>query len=95
MASKASAMDKKKEFKKTARDDARTRRREEMKYYKQQMDKLRHDDAREQLAFPPTLDNVERKQLHNYARKIGLKTKSSGKGNCSDTIAIGMLVNVT
>lgn len=86
MASRASAMDKKKEYKKTARDEARTRRREEMNYYMEQMDKLRYDDAREQLSFPPTLDNVERKRLHNYARKIGLKTKSSGKGRWTNDI---------
>lgn len=72
----------KQDHRKSAREDAKARRKEEMKYYKEQMQRLLNDEAREQLSFPPTLDNKERKNLHNYARKIGLKTKSSGKGNC-------------
>lgn len=71
------------DHRKGARDDARARCKEEMKYYQEQMQKLLNDEAREQLSFPPTLDNKERKRLHHYARKIGLKTKSSGKGNCA------------
>lgn len=73
-------MDKNQDHRHTARADARARRNEEMKYYREQMEKLLKDEAREQLSFPPTLDNIERKKLHNYARKIGLRTKSSGKG---------------
>lgn len=73
-------MDKQQDHRHSAWADARTRRKEEMKYYQEQMDKLLKNAAREQLSFPPTLDNVERKRLHHYARKVGLRTKSSGKG---------------
>lgn len=71
-AAKAAKLSKKKEKK--------ARMKEEMKYYKEQLDKLVTDDAREQLPFPPSLDNVQRKQLHTYAHSIGLKSKSSGSG---------------
>lgn len=53
---------------------------QEMDYYMEQIKKLSTDDARTQLAFPPTLDNVQRKILHSYAQKCGLKSKSTGNG---------------
>ena len=41
---------------------------------------LREDDARDQLEFPPALTNTERKFVHELAAQLGLKSKSTGKG---------------
>lgn len=38
-----------------------------------------NDDA-SVLDFPSTLDSVVRKSIHQYATKVGLKSKSTGKG---------------
>lgn len=32
------------------------------------------------LSFPPTLNNIERKAIHQYARDAGMKSKSHGEG---------------
>ncbi|CAN0557629.1 unnamed protein product, partial [Laminaria digitata] len=32
------------------------------------------------LSFPPALDNTSRKFIHATVKKMGLKSKSSGKG---------------
>lgn len=72
MDSKAAKSAKKKERK--------NQKNEEMRYYKELLDKLATDDTREQIAFPPTLDKGQRKKLHTYAHSHGLKSKSSGTG---------------
>ena len=41
---------------------------------------LREDDERHQLEFPATLTNTERKFVHELAMQLGLKSKSTGKG---------------
>ena len=41
---------------------------------------LREDDEAEFIDFPPDLDNIERKFLHELARDLGLESKSTGKG---------------
>lgn len=40
---------------------------------------LREDDSVEEVRFPSTLDNVERKFLHHLAGQLGLVSKSRGK----------------
>ena len=40
---------------------------------------LRDDDERDEIVFPSTLSNTERKFLHDLAGKLGLKSRSSGK----------------
>lgn len=54
-----------------------------MQVYRQQLNELAKDDKRSQLAFPPLLDSSQRKQLHNIAHNLGLKSKSHGKGKIS------------
>ncbi len=46
-----------------------------------QLNQLREDPQRDELAFPPTLDNIERKFLHALAGQLGLVSKSRGKGD--------------
>lgn len=53
----------------------------ELKIYRDQLDQLRRDATREQLSFPVTLSKFARKKLHVYAQSIGLKSRSTGKGN--------------
>lgn len=65
---------------KARKKENKDRRKNEMRHYYDQLDKLALDDARDQLAFPPTLGAGERKKLHTYAHKIGLKSKSNGSG---------------
>lgn len=60
--------------------ERKDRKKEELQFYRDQLDKLKKDDRREQLAFPPTLDKGQRKNLHTYAHSIGLKSKSNGIG---------------
>lgn len=55
-------------------------RRDERDNYKREMEKLIKDPARTQLEFPASLQKSQRKQLHRYATKIGLKSKSTGSG---------------
>lgn len=55
-------------------------RKDEMKIYRQQLNELVKDSKRSQLAFPPILDSSQRKNLHTIAHKLGLKSKSHGKG---------------
>lgn len=38
------------------------------------------DQKRTSLPFPPTLSKDQRKRLHTYASAIGLKSKSTGRG---------------
>ena len=38
------------------------------------------DEAVTEVVFPSTLDNIERKFLHKLSEELGLKSKSSGKG---------------
>lgn len=45
-----------------------------------QLRKLREDDSVEEVRFPSTLDNIERKFLHHLAGQLGLISKSRGKG---------------
>ena len=40
---------------------------------------LRDDEERDEITFPATLSNTERKFLHELAGKMGLKSRSSGK----------------
>ena len=35
----------------------------------------------DEVSFPPTLDNIERKYLHHLADQLGLASKSKGKGD--------------
>mmetsp|Transcript_16067 Transcript_16067/g.49106 ORF Transcript_16067/g.49106 Transcript_16067/m.49106 type:complete len:371 (-) Transcript_16067:650-1762(-) len=42
---------------------------------------LREDENNNELAFPATLENIERKFLHQLARELGMESKSSGKGD--------------
>lgn len=65
------------------KNEKREQKKVEMKYYKEQLDRLLTDDTREQLPFPPTLDKGQRKKLHLYAHSIGLKSRSSGTGKAS------------
>lgn len=61
--------------------ERRERQKEQMKVYRQQTEEFAKDDRRSQLAFPPILNNEQRKKLHTYAHGLGLKSKSHGKGN--------------
>lgn len=69
-----------KQEKKQRKKEKKTKRDEEISYFKQRMDELMRDEKREQLSFPATLEKGQRKQLHRYASKIGLKTVSKGIG---------------
>ena len=69
-----------KEQKKKNKKEKREAKKEEMQYFRKQLEQLVNDEKREQLAFPPTLQSGQRKQLHTYAHTLGLKSKSSGKG---------------
>lgn len=53
---------------------------QEMDHYKSRLDLLAQDATREQVSFPATLSSVERKLLHTYAHKLGLDSRSVGKG---------------
>jgi predicted RNA-binding protein Jag len=33
------------------------------------------------LAFPPEMDNIERRWVHQFCKQLGLESKSSGKGD--------------
>lgn len=66
--------------KKNARKERREMQKEQMKIYRQQIDELAENDKKSQLAFPPILNNGQRKNLHTYAHGLGLKSKSHGKG---------------
>jgi hypothetical protein len=41
---------------------------------------LREDDEKERMEFPSTLTNTERKFVHELCIQLGLKSKSTGKG---------------
>jgi HrpA-like RNA helicase len=41
---------------------------------------FREDDSKVKFQFPPDLSNTERKFLHELASQLGVKSKSSGKG---------------
>lgn len=60
--------------------ERKAKRDEEINYFKQQLDNLVKDEKRAQLSFAPTLNAIQRKTLHRYANKLGLKSKSTGKG---------------
>jgi len=47
--------------------------------FTRQLLKLREDEV-EEVVFPSTLDNIERKFLHKLAGELGLNSKSHGKG---------------
>lgn len=55
-------------------------RRDERDNFKQEMDLLVRDPARTQLELPASLTKTQRKFLHRYATKVGLKSKSTGSG---------------
>jgi len=38
------------------------------------------EDKVEEITFPPTLNNIERKFLHKLAEELGLKSQSRGLG---------------
>lgn len=42
---------------------------------------LREDDSKTRIEFPSTLTNTERKFVHELSGKLGLKSKSHGKGD--------------
>lgn len=55
-------------------------RRDERDNYKQEMHIFIKDPSRTQMEFPASLQKSQRKQLHRYATRIGLKSKSVGAG---------------
>lgn len=55
-------------------------RRDERDNFKQEMDLLVRDPARTQLELPASLTKTQRKFLHRYATRVGLKSKSTGSG---------------
>lgn len=69
----------------TQNSKVRSRQNEETKYWKEELDKLLVD-KREQLSLPPSISKKQRYELHKYAAKIGLKSKSTGKGNIQSVI---------
>lgn len=69
-----------KQAKKAARREASAIRKESREIFKRDIDALKEDDTKAQLSFPSTLSKAERKQLHRYATRIGLKSKSTGSG---------------
>lgn len=66
--------------KKERRDAFRAQQNEETRYWKEQMDKLAIDETRKQLSLPPSLTKKQRFELHKYAAKVSLKSKSTGAG---------------
>lgn len=38
------------------------------------------DEDATTISFPPTLNNIERKAIHQYAHNVGMKSQSSGNG---------------
>ena len=54
---------------------------------------FREDHSRESLTMPPDLTNTERKFLHSLAGQLGLKSKSSGKGE-NRCITVSRLSNL-
>lgn len=61
-------------------NNKRSVNKQEMDIYKSRLDLLAQDATREQVSFPATLSSVERKLLHTYAHKLGLDSRSVGKG---------------
>lgn len=53
---------------------------QELIIYRQQLDDLINDPVRNQLPFPASLSKGARKKLHTYAHKLGLDSRSTGKG---------------
>lgn len=54
-----------------------------VKISKEHIDKItlfQMEDDAQTLAFPSTLSSAERKSIHQYAIRVGLKSKSIGKG---------------
>ena len=45
------------------------------------LQQFREDDTVEKFEFPPNLTNTERKFLHELSRQMGVKSKSTGKGD--------------
>lgn len=40
------------------------------------------DPEKTELSFPMNFDNTQRRYVHEYVKKFGLKSKSHGKGEC-------------
>eukprot|EP00729_Bicosta_minor_P028034 gene28034-4097_t len=38
------------------------------------------DSDEPELAFPPNMDNIERRWVHQFCKQLGLESKSQGKG---------------
>lgn len=66
--------------KKAMRKERAAVRRDERDNFKHEMDMLMKDPTRTQLEFPASLQKSQRKQLHRYATRIGLKSRSTGTG---------------
>lgn len=47
---------------------------------------LREDESTDKLEFPPSLTNTERKFVHELCAQLGLKSKSTGKGEARHII---------
>lgn len=41
------------------------------------------DPEKTELSFPPDFDNTQRRYVHEYVKKFGLKSKSHGKSMCT------------
>jgi HrpA-like RNA helicase len=51
---------------------------------------LREDDEKERMEFPSTLTNTERKFVHELCGQLGLKSKSTGKGEARKIVVTKM-----
>jgi HrpA-like RNA helicase len=51
---------------------------------------LREDDEKEKMEFPSTLTNTERKFVHELCGQLGLKSKSTGKGEARKIVVTKM-----
>lgn len=78
--------------KKAMRKERAAVRRDERDNFKREMDMLMKDPARTQLEFPASLQKSQRKQLHRYATRIGLKSRSTGTGAFSFSIFVAQFI---
>lgn len=66
-------------------NNKRSVNKQEMDIYKSRLDLLAQDATREQVSFPATLSSIDRKLLHTYAHKLGLDSRSVGKGKIDNS----------
>lgn len=65
---------------KAAKKVAATARQDQLHVWREQINEFLLNETDQMISFPTTLSNIDRKTLHLYAMKFGLKSKSVGTG---------------